>query len=70
MVCQIIIMILTGAFKIKADWLFDFELQYALSKLATSPATSFIAKCSILGFAYIIIFNLIAYISLKNTEVK
>lgn len=70
MVCQIIIMIITGVFKIKADWLFDFEIQYALSKLASSPATSFIVKCAFLGFAYIIIFNLIAYISLKNTEVK
>lgn len=70
MLVQVVVMTFTSLFRIKADWFYSYELQYALSRLANSPSTSFIINCAILGCAYIIVFNLIAYLSFKNTEIK
>ena len=57
-------------FKIKADWFYDYELQFALEKLANSPTNQYIITCMILAIVYIMIFNIIGYISFKKAEIN
>lgn len=70
MIIQIIAMACINIFKIKANWFFDYELQYALTKLVNNPSTKYIISCALLGLVYIIVFNCIAYTSFKRTEIK
>lgn len=70
MAIQLLVMGITNLFKIKADWFYNYEVQFALNNLANNPANNYVLKCILLGFAYIIIFNLIGYYSFKNTEIK
>lgn len=57
-------------FRLKADWFFDYEIQFALSKLATDVGNSYIIKCALLGLLYIVVFNTIGYIVFKRKEIK
>lgn len=70
MVVQLVVMGITNLFKIKADWFYNYEIQFALTKLADNASNEYILKCALLGVAYIIIFNVIGYFSLKKSEIK
>lgn len=67
---QIIVMAITNLFKIKADWFYNYEIQFALSKLTDNPSNKYVMTCIILGIIYIVLFNLIGYFSFKKTEIK
>lgn len=70
MVFQLICMFIINIFRLKGDLFYNYEFQYAMGKLVDSPATSYIIKCAALGIVYIIIFNIIGYISFKKSEIK
>lgn len=70
MVVQLIGLGIINLFKIKADWFFDYEIQFALAKLAGNPSTSYIIKCAGLGILYIIVFNVIGYLVFMKKEIK
>ncbi len=70
LVVQLIGLGIINLFKINGDWFYNYEIQFALSNLANNPTNAYIIKCIILGFSYIIIFNIIGYIVFKNKEIK
>lgn len=70
LVVQMVIMGITNLFKIKADWFYNYEIQFALVKLADNASNEYILKCALLGMAYIIIFNAIGYFLFKKSEIK
>lgn len=70
MVIQLVVIGVTNLFKIKANWFYNYEVQFALSNLASNPTSNYILKCTLLGIIYIVVFNLIGYYSFKNTEIK
>lgn len=70
MVVQLIVIGITNLFKIKVDWFYNYEIQFALSNLAINPTNSYILKCILLGVLYIIIFNIVGYYSFKKAEIK
>ncbi len=70
MLIQVIGMGAINLFHLKADWFFDYEFQFALSKLVTNPQNSYIAKCAVLGICYMVIFHIIGYYAFQKTEIK
>lgn len=70
MVFQLLVMTITSMFRIKAEWFTNYELQYALANLSNNPTSSYILKCSLLGFVYIVVFGLIGYYAFKKAEIK
>lgn len=70
MVFQLIVMGITNLLKIKADWFYNYEIQFALAKLADHPTGDYIMRCMFLGIIYIVVFNLIGYYAFKSTEIK
>lgn len=70
MVVQLVGFGIINLFRIKADWFYDYEIQFALSKLATDVQNSYIMKCALLGITYIVVFNLIGYFVFKRKEIK
>lgn len=70
MIFQLVCMMIINIFRLKGDLFYNYEFQYAIAKLVTSPATSYIIKCACLGLAYVIIFNIIGYISFTKSEIK
>lgn len=70
MVVQLIGFAIINLFRIKADWFYDYEIQFALAKLATDVQNSYIIKCALLGLTYIVVFNLIGYFVFKRKEIK
>lgn len=70
MAVQLIVMGIINLFKIKADWFYNYEIQFALSNLAGNPTNDYIFKCILLGLFYIIIFNMVGYYSFKKAEIK
>lgn len=70
MVVQLIGFAIINLFRIKADWFYDYEIQFALAKLATDVQNSYIMKCALLGLTYIVVFNLIGYFVFKRKEIK
>lgn len=70
MVIQLIGTTIINILKIKGDFFYNYEIQYALSNLASNPSNEYIVKCAILGILYIIIFNIIGYYSFKKVEIK
>lgn len=70
MAFQLLVMGITNLFKIKADWFYNYEIQFALTKLANNPTNEYIMKCVLLGLIYIVVFNLIGYYAFKKTEIK
>ena len=70
MVFQLLVMTITSMFRIKAEWFTNYELQYALVNLSNNPTSSYILKCSLLGFVYIVVFGLIGYYAFKKAEIK
>lgn len=69
MVVQLIGMIIINLFKLKGDF-FNYEIQIALSNLASNPSSDYIVKCILLGVVYIIVFNVIGYYAFKKSEIK
>lgn len=69
-VLQILVMGITNLFKIKQNWLYDYEFQSALAKLADSPTNKYIIICAVLGIVYIVLFNIIGYNIFKKCEIK
>lgn len=69
MVVQLIGMAIINLFKLKGDF-FNYEIQMALSNLASNPSSDYILKCILLGVAYIIVFNVIGYYAFKKSEIK
>ncbi len=69
-VVQLIYMMVTALFRIKADWFANYEIQYALANLTNNPASSYIIKCSLLGILYLVLFSLIGYYAFKKAEIK
>ena len=69
MVVQLIGMAIIILFKLKGDF-FNYEIQMALSNLASNPSSDYILKCILLGVAYIIVFNVIGYYAFKKSEIK
>ena len=70
MVFQLLVMTIASMFRIKAEWFTNYELQYALVNLSNNPTSSYILKCSLLGFVYIVVFGLIGYYAFKKAEIK
>ncbi len=70
MVVQLIGLGIINLFRIKADWFYNYEIQFALAKLANNPSSGFIIKCVCLGFIYIVLFNSVGYLVFKNKEIK
>lgn len=70
MVVQLILFGIISLFKINAPWILDYEVQFALSNLATNPTTMYILKCTLLGGIYSVLFNAIGYFSFKKAEIK
>lgn len=70
MAIQLIVIGITSLFKWKADWFYNYELQFALANLANNPTGSYLIKCIGLGIIYIIIFNLIGYYAFIKSEIK
>ncbi len=70
MVVQIISGIIISVFRLKGELFYNYELQYALTNLASMPETNYIIKCILLGIAYIIVFNVIGYLTFKKAEIK
>lgn len=70
LVVQLIGFGIINLFRIKADWFYDYEIQFALSKLATDVSNNYIIKCALLGLAYIVVFNIIGYFVFKRKEIK
>ena len=69
MVVQLIGMAIINLFKLKGDF-FNYEIQMALSNLASNPSSDYIGKCILLGVVYIIVFNVIGYYAFKKSEIK
>lgn len=70
LVIQMVVMGAANFFKIKADWFYDYEIQFALAKLAGNPTSKYIVSCICLGMAYIIVFNILGYLSFNKSEIK
>lgn len=69
MVFQFIVITLTQLLRIKADWFTNYDLQWAMLKLANNPANDYILKCGLLGLIYVVIFGLIGYYAFKKAEI-
>ena len=69
MVFQFIVITLTQLLRIKADWFTNYDLQWAMLKLANNPANDYILKCGLLGLIYVVIFGLIGYSVFKKAEI-
>ena len=70
MLVQLIGLGIINIFKIKADWFYDYEIQYALAKLVDNPTNNYIISIAILGIIYIVLFNIIGYVSFKKSEIR
>lgn len=69
-VIQLAVIGITNLWKIKIDWFYDYEFQFALSKLASNPTNQYTMKIIMIGIVYIIVFNIIGYSVFKKTEIK
>ncbi|MCI9233080.1 MAG: hypothetical protein HFH08_00615 [Bacilli bacterium] len=67
---QLVVIGITSLFKIKADWFYNYEFQFALEKIAQNPSTQYLIACTVLGIFYILIFHTIGYYSFKKSEIK
>ncbi len=67
---QLVVIGITSLFKIKADWFYNYEFQFALEKIAQNPNTQYLIACTVLGIFYILIFHTIGYYSFKKSEIK
>lgn len=70
MVVQLICFAIINLFKINGDWFNNYEIQYALANLVSNPSMEYIMKCTLLGFIYVLLFNVIGYYSFKKAEIK
>lgn len=69
-VVQLILMGIIALFKLDSSIMTNWEIQYILSNLVENPTIEYIIKTFLLGAAYILIFNIIGYISFKKAEIK
>ena len=69
-VVQLILMGIIALFKLDSSIMTNWEIQYILSNLVENPTTKYIIKTFLLGAAYILIFNIIGYVSFKKAEIK
>jgi len=70
MLVQLVVLGFTNLFRIKADWLYQYEIQNALGNLVNHPTSGYILNCALLGIFYIVIFNVIGYYAFLKTEIK
>ncbi len=70
MVVQLIGFGIINLLHIKADWFFNYEIQFALTNLVNDPATSYLIKCTLLGLFYLILFNVVGYYSFKKADIN
>lgn len=70
MAFQLIIMGIISLFKFDGANILQYEFQYAMGNLASSPTSTYIMNCALLGLIYIVIFNIIGYNIFKRTEIK
>ena len=70
MLVQFIGMAIITLFKINGELFYNYEVQFALARLAENPANDYIIKCAALGVVYIVVFNLIGYFTFKKAEIK
>lgn len=68
-VCNLILMAIISIFKVSPN-IMNFEYQNILVGLASNHSNIYILKSVILGFLYIIVFNLVGYFLLKRIEIK
>lgn len=67
---QLVVIGITSLFKMKADWFYHYEFQFALERIVQSFDTKYLITCVVLGIFYIIIFHLLGYYSFKKAEIK
>ena len=70
MLVQLVVLGFTNLFRMKADWLYQYEIQNALGNLVNHPTNGYILNCALLGVFYIVIFNIIGYYAFLKTEIK
>ncbi len=70
LVVQLLVSVVISLLKVEADWFYNYEFQVALRNLVNNSTDTYILKCSLLGLAYIVIFNILGYYSFKKTEIK
>lgn len=70
MAVQLIVMGIANLFRLKIDWFYNYEMQFALAKLVDSTSSKYILSCVLLGICYIIVFNFIGYATFKKAEIK
>ncbi len=67
---QLIGMGIISLFRLSAAWFYNFEFQFALSKIVSHPEGNYLLKISLLGIFYMLLFHIIGYFSFKKTEIK
>lgn len=70
MIIQLVVMGIASLFRLKIDWFYNYEIQFALAKIVSNPTNKYILSCILLGVSYIIIFNVIGYFVFKKAEIK
>ncbi len=70
MITQLIVIIITNLFKLKANWFYEYEFQFALEKIVNHPNNKYLISIMILGCMYVLLFNVIGYYSFHKTEIK
>lgn len=70
MVVQLILMGMITLFKIEPTILTKWEIQNILQNLVKSPETQYVIKTALLGIAYFVGANLLAYNLFNKTEIK
>lgn len=69
-VIQLVGMAIINLFRIKADWFYEYEIQFALAKLVSNPTKEYVIHTVILGIVYIVVFNIMGYNVFRKTEIK
>lgn len=67
---QLVVIGITSLFKLKADWFYQYEFQFALEKLASNPTNQYLLICTLLGIFYIVFFMTIGYYKFRQTEIS
>lgn len=70
MLFQVVCSGLIGILKINMDFYMNYELQNALVNLVSNPSLKYILYCLILGIVYMIVFNIVGYLSFNKAEIK
>lgn len=70
MIVQLVGVSIINLFHLKGNWFYDYEFQFALSKLVTNPGSEYTIKCALLGICYMVVFHTIGYYAFQKSEIK